>query len=95
MVLVIGLVQDCSNSTANAQELPQSCIKPLPYTGKSFLTEAKDPFILKVNTMASDDLVTQGSRASSAIVLTWFLWNIPISTQEGLTKSFLGKWMIS
>ena len=29
MALINGLVQDCSNSSANALELLQSCTKPL------------------------------------------------------------------
>ena len=38
----------------------------------------------KVNTMAADDLVTQGARASVAMVLTQF-WNSVVSASEGLT----------
>ena len=29
-----------------------------------------------VNTIAADNLVMQGARASAAMILTWFSWNI-------------------
>ena len=34
--------------------------------------------------MAADDLVTQVTRASIAMVLTWFALNIPLPAQKGL-----------
>ena len=37
-----------------------------------------------VNIVTADDLATQGARASVAMVLTYFSWNIPVSTPEGL-----------
>ena len=39
-----GLVQDCSNSIANALELLQSCTKPsiYPITSRSMASEAVD-----------------------------------------------------
>ena len=53
-----GLAQDCSNSSALAMELLQSCAKP---SNLSHL----------VNTRAvDDDLGMQGARASVALVVT-------------------------
>ena len=37
-----------------------------------------------VNIMAADDLATPGTRASSAMVLTYFLWKILALALEGL-----------
>ena len=42
---------------------------------------------MMVNTMATDDLATQGARASAAMVLTTFCWNILASAPEGLAQS--------
>ena len=40
-----------------------------------------------VNTMVADVLVTYGARASAAVVLAYFSWNIPVSTPEGLSNA--------
>ena len=44
------------------------------------------------NNMAADDLVTQGARASTAMVLIYLSQNIPVSAPEGL-MSVIGKKM--
>ena len=41
-----------------------------------------------VNTMAADGLVMQGARASGAMVLTKFSWNILVSAPEELKFEF-------
>ena len=46
--------------------------------------EDKDGLSCMVNIMASNVLVMQGARASAAIVLTLFPWNILILAPEGL-----------
>ena len=51
-----GLAQGCSNSSASALELLQSCAK---LSGI-------------VSTMVADDLVMQGARTSAAMLLTYF-----------------------
>ena len=38
--------------------------------------------------MAADDLETQGSKASSTMVLTCIAWNILVSAPEGLKPIF-------
>ena len=43
------------------------------------------PYKLTVNTMATNELVTQGARASAAIVLPYFTWNIWVSAPTELT----------
>ena len=35
-----------------------------------------------------DGLVMQGTRASAAIVVTLFFWNIPVSALEGLAGRY-------
>ena len=47
-----------------------------------FSLEHKTYVSYTVNTMAVDDLVTQGARVSAAIVATQFLLNIPTSAPE-------------
>ena len=42
--------------------------------------EDKGPFM--VNTMAADNLATQGARASAAMVLTYFSWYIWLRHQK-------------
>ena len=37
-----------------------------------------------VNAMAADDLAMEEARASAAIELTYFSWNILVSAPEGL-----------
>ena len=39
---------------------------------------------ITTNSIAVDDLATQGARASAAMVLIWFSWNILNSVSEGL-----------
>ena len=53
-----GLVQDCSNSIANALELLQSCTKPsICWLACTAIT------------MPADALATWGARASTAVML--------------------------
>ena len=49
------------------------------------------PVYSSVNTTAADDLVTQGSQASTAIILTKFLQNSMYSAPKGVTHWFLKK----
>ena len=49
-----------------------------------FLMEDKDLSCI-VKTLGADDLVTQAARATAAMVLTWFIHNIPFSAPEGLS----------
>ena len=51
----------------------------------------EETLIPKVYTMAADDNVTQGTRASVAIVLTKFSQDIPISAPEGLAIFLMNK----
>ena len=44
--------------------------------------------------MAADALVLYGARASAAIVLIQFSWNIPVSVPEGLNMSVV-KWFVN
>ena len=53
-----GLAQDCSNSIANALELPQSCTKPSKYC-----------YLNKIHIVSADDLMPIGGRASANIIL--------------------------
>ena len=41
-----------------------------------------------VNIVTADDLATQGATVSVAMVLTYFSWNIPVSTPERLIFQF-------
>ena len=63
-----GLVQDCSNSIANANalELLQSSTKPSIWCDLT----CQGPF---ANNMAADDLLMQGARTSAAMVLNYVL----------------------
>ena len=47
--------------------------------------EYMDKFTYMVNTMAADDLVTQGTRASAAMVPIKFYENIPVTALEDWT----------
>ena len=44
-----------------------------------------------VNTMAVDDLIAQRARATAAMVLTYFSWNMPVSVPEGLIEFIEGE----
>ena len=55
-----GLVQDCSDSSALAMELLQSCIKPL-------MLHCQSP------AMPPNDLEIQGTRALAGMILTEFV----------------------
>ena len=49
--------------------------------------EFRNMFILH-NTIAANDLVTQGARASAAMLFTYFSQNIPPSAPDGLFFNF-------
>ena len=52
----------------------------------------KQGTIYKVNTMAADDLATQGARASAEMVLTMSSWNTLVSAFEKSTHFELNNW---
>ena len=52
-------------------------IEILPYRGQGLI------FSCILNTMAADDLAMQGARPWTAIVMTYFSWNILISAPKG------------
>ena len=94
-----GLVQDCSNSIANALKLLQSCTKPLIYNVISIIFSKWDgigswhPFSWKsricfsyaINANVVDVLATQGARASAAMAL---MTNFPGILQPQHHKSW-------
>ena len=55
---------------------PSCLITKMALELKSFLMENKAYLSYKVNAMATDDLVTLGTRASAAMVFTLFFLNI-------------------
>ena len=53
--------------------------------------KTRTPLYYIFDIMPTDDLDTQGARASAAMVLTWFIQNIPVSNTRILTPSIVKK----
>ena len=65
---LIGLVQDCSNSIANALELLQSCTKP-SICSMSAIISSLNVLNIKKKISFAHDLALNGARTSAASML--------------------------
>ena len=93
-----GLLQDCSNSSALAMELLQSCAKPSIYGASSYNHYSQTRIIWSwpVHSIAAADLMTQGARASAVIVFTLLPWPhfLCVDPMEHVAYRMLREWLL-